>query len=870
MRVLPSNECERLVILYHEMLFRSRLLCNLFGALPGTRGEFCQFEPRVPRVGVVTKRLLLGLLLLLGATGRLAAVTVSSAQIIYSSDGGDWGTGDPNTYTEIYLNGTKINRMANNYLSYDTFAVNPALVSCGDNILTARSIDGWDANVMMVSYMLRVTMSDATVQTFIANPDNTTAKTYTYCYPCPASEPVGWKTFGFNDSAWSGAVQTANNRASTVCTNSTAVSWAQYAVTNPSYGNIIPHLAQDIDGCVNVFQNNRMNLFRTKIFVVCTTPTPTSTPSQTSTRTNTPTYSVTLTSTPTRTPTPSYSSTETLTSTPTFTLTSTATFTRTVTLTSTPSSTPTSTRTVTPTSTYTLTRTPTFTDTITFLDTFTDTSTPTMTSTISPTPTYTRTVTPSATQTVTLTVTLTGTPTFTATPTSTDSPTQTPGPSATNTHTLTATRTGTPSSTVTPTFTATPTATDSRTATPTYSVTGSPTNTPTFTPTFTNSPVNTATNTPTFTATASVTPTFSQTSSATSTSTITPTATMTPSFTDTATPSATPTSTETRTASPTITITWTFTESPTITPTPIPMPYQMVIAAYNSAGERVRVLYNGGVEFQFSSIGGIGPAVVPGSAPLVLTFDGRLADLSKSLTWDGTNDQGQPLSGGIYNLKVEFTDPMGTTTSIVNSVQVIADVPSQALMIYNGAGELVSEVPIPAGAVDRFDIDSLASVIGDTSSGIKIDMRYAAGAQYVYWNGRNSSGALVQSGSYIVSLVSREAGKQTTLYSKSITVLSGAQASVLADSVVAPQPLHGQGVVTLFFKAGTAPGREVRATVYDLAGEKVLGVGNDGGTGKLDLPISGATASGVYLVVVQVTDGRSIVEQRTLKLAIVR
>lgn len=249
----------------------------------------------LPRLTVIA---LLLAAVLTGIATSAWAVTVSSAEIIYASDGGGW-TGDSNTYTEIYLNGTKINRMGNNYLSYDTYAVTPALVSCGDNILTARSIDGNNANVMMVSYMLRVTMSDATVQTFIANPDNTTLKTYTYCYPCPSSEPAGWKTFAFDDSAWGNAAQTTNNRVSTVCAGTTGVGWAEYTVTNPSYGNIIPHLAQDVDGCVNVASNNRMNLLRTKFNVVCSTPTPS--PTMTVTCVGcTPTF------TPTPSPTPNY------------------------------------------------------------------------------------------------------------------------------------------------------------------------------------------------------------------------------------------------------------------------------------------------------------------------------------------------------------------------------------------------------------------------------------------------------------------------------------------------------------------------------------------------------------------------------------
>ena len=48
----------------------------------------------------------------------------------------------------------------------------------------------------------------------------------------------------------------------------------------------------------------------------------------------------------------------------------------------------------------------------------------------------------------------------------------------------------------------------------------------------------------------------------------------------------------------------TYTVSPTNTPTPVPMPYRIRITFYNSAGEKVRLLYDGAAE------------VKPGTVPL--------------------------------------------------------------------------------------------------------------------------------------------------------------------------------------------------------------------------------------------------------------
>jgi hypothetical protein len=127
--------------------------------------------------------------------------------------------------------------------------------------------------------------------------------------------------------------------------------------------------------------------------VVCPTPTPTGTPTQTPTpsitasQTQTPTPSITATSTQTPTPTQTPTNTETPTQTPTNTETPTQTPTNTETPTQTPTPTNTETPTQTPTNTETPTQTPTASITASPTVTPTNTQTPTQTSTGTPTPT---------------------------------------------------------------------------------------------------------------------------------------------------------------------------------------------------------------------------------------------------------------------------------------------------------------------------------------------------------------------------------------------------------------------------------------------------------------------------------------------------
>ncbi len=347
------------------------------------------------------------------------------------------------------------------------------------------------------------------------------------------------------------------------------------------------------------------------------TVTPVNTATQTVTATTTGTASATATNTTTRTPTGTPTNTfvetgtNTAISTPTGTATSTATNTSTSTATNSATKTATNTTTHTPTNTSTQTpsnsptSTPTGTPTNTFVETATNTatSTPTGTATSTVTNTSTSTATNSATKTVTSTVTntstnsatntITNTTTNTPTQTSSNSPTSTPSVTLTGTPTNTFAETATNTATSTPTGTATSTSTNTSTSTvtntatktvtntvtnsSTNTITNTVTNTPTNTPTQTSS--NSPTSTPSVTLTGTPTNTFAETATKTASNTPSNTVTSTTSFTPTSTSSLTATSTAsysptktqiyTTTSTTTSTATLTLTITPTFSPTPV-------------------------------------------------------------------------------------------------------------------------------------------------------------------------------------------------------------------------------------------------------------------------------------------------------------
>ena len=364
------------------------------------------------------------------------------------------------------------------------------------------------------------------------------------------------------------------------------------------------------------------------------TPTGTPTPTPTGTPTKTPTITFTATATTSPTITPSGMATATPSNTPTITWTPTNIFT--------PSHTPTGTNT--PTSTWT--------------PTFTHTGSPT--NTTSPTATF-----PTFTPTWTIVLdgpqpTVTPTPTPTTTGTPTDSPTNTTSPTWTGTPTNSPTVTWTPTVTFTPTVTSTPTATGTPTPTPSPT----PTNTPSWTPTSTS----TATGTPTSTPTPSYTPTGTYTPTVTRT----PTDSMTPTASLTATPTATPSFTPTLTPSPTGTMTFTPSPTATSTATPTGTPTGSPTASPTAVVTSVVISppYPNPVS---------GPVHVDVQAPsgTALAWDVFTAAFRKvsggsqtvsgfaTLAWDLKDKGGNPVSNGLYYLRVKAAAGNAATVKIL-------------------------------------------------------------------------------------------------------------------------------------------------------------------------------------------------------------
>jgi hypothetical protein len=580
--------------------------------------------------------------------------------------------------------------------------------------------------------------------------------------------------------------------------------------------------------------------------------------------------------TPTATKTSTPSITPSSTATPTATPSMTKTATPTATLTATPSMT----LTATPTKTATLTMTPTLTATQTFTPSMTKTATLTMTQTNTPGPSPTDTDTPTAT--LTMTGTFTMTVTYTATPTATPTSTRTSSPTATPSITVTVPYTSTNTPTATPTFTATPSFTSSNT------ITASPTATPTFTQSITFTDTGTMTASPTATPTYTQSITFTDTGTATATLTMTPTATQTVTFTDSYTFTATLTASPTQTVTATRTMTMTFTNSPTITQTPVPSPHHIRIAAYNGAGELVRLIFEGSAQYLPNDFN-VSRDVVPGgsqnggvniSVPGFI-FDPTLGQLT-SVTWLVDNNDGQAISGGIYTIKVESTDQFGQTSSLQKSIQVVSVTPLNEIVIYNSAGEVVARPTLPVNPSGKAytNIKLLTEnyvtdydpVTGAPASGnyMQFELTDEAGAvSYANWDGKNSQGIPVNSGSYTAELLYSASGAvaNTVVASKGFVVLRGSTPGDLGSVMAGPNPaLRG---ADLQIRYTPSVGYRAVARLFNLAGELVNQAEDPNATGSMTMGTKG-TAPGVYILKVENTYGAAVVNRTVRKIAIVR
>ncbi|HTB22929.1 MAG TPA: hypothetical protein VK914_09500 [bacterium] len=309
----------------------------------------------------------------------------------------------------------------------------------------------------------------------------------------------------------------------------------------------------------------------------------------------------------------------------------------------------------------------------------------------------------------------------------------------------------------------------------------------------------------------------------------------------------------------------------------------VTVAIYNSAGELVRSLYQGGAANPANQVQVL-ESVGPGGA-LQVDVTGLDGQAGSDLIWNATNNGGQSVAAGVYTVQVATTNPFGQVQTQTKMVAVTAGAGPVSLGIFNSAGELVANLSAEMAGQDSEPVSmSLAppdgqagngvvavsgAAAGSGSGGLIIKITFANGdTKTVLWDGLGTQGQPLQPGNYLATLYQAEPGSDTVVKSQPFVLLGAADGSansMAQSAIVVPNPVDGDWFTVQFQPDATD---SAAARLYTLDGG-VAAEGASNGPGSLRL--SGDWSGGVYLLDFEVHGGPGgTLARRVLKVAIVR
>ncbi len=291
----------------------------------------------------------------------------------------------------------------------------------------------------------------------------------------------------------------------------------------------------------------------------------------------------------------------------------------------------------------------------------------------------------------------------------------------------------------------------------------------------------------------------------------------------------------------------------------------MTVGIYNEAGELIKQVQVGNA-FSAVQVLLLSTQVIDSlSQPLTINYGGGSA-----ASWDGTGQNGDPVSNGQYYVKVDSADPSGNVTSVTQPILVNRSLAQFTLNIYNESGEVVRHILAivqDAGESVAHSLSLSSNVLSPASGGNSAAVTILADGQVIAtWNGSSDNGTLVSSGTYFISAHELDGkGNEANITNTIVVLGSGSLPNIQARAV--PNLIRGAGGTV--FEAASTQALTLKATLYDLAGEKVAFRQGPPGADQVGWDASQAS-SGIYLAVVEIwtADGQ-LARRQTLRIAVV-